>query len=210
LTPTSRDILERGSFDMHFPKSVLLIPLMLSAWDTFGLGAEPPAAAQAKPDDPATVEAERQKIWNSEPMLRARAWLEDYFTKAAKVTPKEAQEYREHLQAMTPVQMRLWLLKFEEEEQRRKQAEAAWQQARQFELSQNEAALQRQQQALANSGASGAGLQDEQGSQRNLQNQMILQQKYGAPFGYGPYRVYPYGGYPLYGSGPYPYPAFGY
>jgi hypothetical protein len=170
-------------------------------------------AAPTKPADPAAIEAERQKIWNSAAMLRARAWLEDYFEKSARITPKEAQEYRQHLEAMTPVQMKLWLMQFEEREQQRKQAEAAWQQAQQFSLQQNEAAIRAQQRALANPAPSGAAFQEEQrqGGQQALQNQMILQQKYGTPNLYSPYGFYPYGAYPFfYGVGPYPYGRYGY
>lgn len=71
-------------------------------------------------------EAERAKIWNSPTMLRARAWAQEYCQVSAKVTPEEAQEYMNELQRMTPKQMKLWLLKFEHEQEMMARQQAAF------------------------------------------------------------------------------------
>ncbi|MEK6247013.1 MAG: hypothetical protein N2C12_02470, partial [Planctomycetales bacterium] len=76
---------------------------------------------------PKLTEAEqREKVWNSADMLRARAWLEDYFKFSAKYTPKQAQEYRDHLKDMTAKQMELWLMKFDHDQQMSKVRQQAF------------------------------------------------------------------------------------
>ena len=55
----------------------------------------------------AAMDAEREQIWNSPDMLRARAWLKDYCSKSAKVTPELAKEYETELANMTPKQMKI-------------------------------------------------------------------------------------------------------
>src|SRR5687767_14699015 len=77
-----------------------------------------PATRAPYPTTSATeMDAERAKIWNSPAMLRGRAWLHDYCARSAKVTPEQAQEYMTELQNMSPSQMKLWLLKFQEQEE---------------------------------------------------------------------------------------------
>jgi hypothetical protein len=188
--------------------SIGLMLLTFVTWASRGEGAEPSpsAAAPSKAQDNAAIEAQRQKIWNSAPMLRARAWLEDYFETSAKITPAEAQEYREHLAAMTPVQMKLWLLKFEEEEQGRKQVQAVWQQGQQAAVAQDAVAVPQQAAAGSlNSPVTAAAAQQQRrmAAQRELENQMILQQQSQGPYGYGHYD--PYYGYRPYGA---PYPGY--
>src|SRR3954451_15450805 len=96
--------------------------------------AQAPAHAVAAVRKPTTtsqenVQAERDQIWNSADMLRARAWLKDYCSKSAKVTPEMAKQYESELANMSPNQMRLYLMKFDEEEQQRQQQYAMFQQA---------------------------------------------------------------------------------
>src|SRR3990172_3115229 len=64
----------------------------------------------------ASLDAERAQIWNSPNMLRARAWLQDYCATSAKVKPGEGEKYMNELANITPTQMKLWLMKFDEEE----------------------------------------------------------------------------------------------
>lgn len=185
------------------------VVLVAFAWlTTDAIGGERPASAAAKPRRTATEDAQRKKVWNSPAMLRARAWLEDYFAASAKITPEEAQEYRDHLRAMSSVQMKLWLLKFDEEERSRKQTEVAAQAARRFTVGEDQAALQQQQIAAdrynreASNGAMIAQQRIE--SQQERQNQVIAQRASPAP--YGPYGFYPYSGfspYSGYGLNPY-------
>src|SRR4029079_4631961 len=82
------------------------------------------------------MEAERAKIWNSPAMLRARAWAQDYCSHSAKITPQEAKDYMVELQRMTPKQMKLWLLKFDEQEEMMQQQQAAFELSRQASLQQ--------------------------------------------------------------------------
>jgi hypothetical protein len=95
-----------------------------------------PAAASNKPTIRPTVapspaiDAEREPIWNSPNMLRARAWLREYFDRSAKISPAERREYMNRLQNLTPSQMKLWLLKFDREEEVRRQQYALFDQAR--------------------------------------------------------------------------------
>jgi hypothetical protein len=77
---------------------------------------EPSSAGDAQndsqqPQNSASMEAERERIWNSPDMLRARAWLQDYCSKSAKVTPEQGRKYMQELANLTPSQMELWLLK---------------------------------------------------------------------------------------------------
>jgi hypothetical protein len=167
-----------------------------------------PAKNQGSPatkQDTATVEAQRQKIWNSPEMMRARAWLDSYFAVAANVTPQQAKEYLASLQKMSPAEMKLWLAKFEAEQRMRQQQEATWQQTRQWMIDQNQTAVERRDAAssqFANS-LSGPAEQAQRRieSQQSLQSQMILQRNTFGPFGSGGYS---YGfGSPSWGWGPY-------
>jgi hypothetical protein len=110
---------------------------------TFADSADAPASE-------AEMKAEREKIWNSPAMLRARAWLQDYCSKSAKVTPEMAKRYQQELENMTPSQMEVWLLKFNEEEEQRQQQHAYWQQANEARLKQAMAFRQQTQQAYEN------------------------------------------------------------
>lgn len=82
------------------------------------------------------IEAERAKIWNSPQMLRARAWAQEYCQRSAKITPQEAKDYMSELQRMSPKQMKLWLLKFSEEEETIQKQQAAFNQGRSAALHQ--------------------------------------------------------------------------
>jgi hypothetical protein len=75
-------------------------------------------------------EAERAKIWNSPTMLRARAWAQEYCHASARVSPQEAKDYMTELQRMPPTQMKLWLLKFEHEQEMMQQQQAAFERQR--------------------------------------------------------------------------------
>src|SRR5689334_19897131 len=88
---------------------------------TYTSASPAPAAAQST----AAMDAQRAAIWNSPNMLRARAWLQDYCSKSVKVTPEEAKQYETELANMTPTQMKIYLMKFDAEEQQRQQ-QSAW------------------------------------------------------------------------------------
>src|SRR6516164_4425244 len=84
----------------------------------------PSQSATQPPANPQSVDAEREQIWNSPSMLRARAWLQEYCDRSAKITPAEKQQYMTELANLTPMQMKLWLLKFDEQEEARRQQQA--------------------------------------------------------------------------------------
>ena len=97
----------------------------------------------------AAENAEREQIWNSPNMLRARAWLTDYCKNSAKVTPEMAKHYQDELAKMTPSQLKLWLLRFDHAEEQLQQRQALWQQAHDASLKQALAANQATQRAYA-------------------------------------------------------------
>jgi hypothetical protein len=117
------------------------------------------------------MEAERAKIWNSPAMLRARAWAQEYCQRSAKITPEEAKDYMVELQRMSPKQMKLWLLKFEEHEEMMAQQQAAFEQGRQASVQQAMAIHQSMQQAY------GRINQDENEAAENAQQSINQQQE---------------------------------
>jgi hypothetical protein len=172
-----------------------------------GIGA---SEVQPKAD----TNAEREKIWNSPGMLRARAWLQDYCSKSAKVTPEMAKKYQQELENMTPAQMELWLLKFNEQEEQRQQQQAFWQQGHALQIQQARAVNAQVQQNYANINkeqteaaelAEGQIQEQRENAQINAQNRMS--EMGGYPYGpnFGPYGGYGYG----YGGIHYHYHVYG-
>lgn len=98
----------------------------------------------------ANTNAEREKIWNSPSMLRARAWVQEYCQRSAKITPEEAKQYMTELENLSPVQMKLWLLKFQHEEDTIRQQQADFERGRQASLAQAGMYRQQMQKAGAN------------------------------------------------------------
>jgi hypothetical protein len=180
--------------------------------------AEPAPYPNASPQTPA-MDAEREKVWNSPAMLRARAWLQDYCARSAKVTPEEARQYMEELQRLTPVQMKLWLLKFQEHEEMIEQQQAAFNMQRQAGLRQAAAVNRATQQAYAdiNAGetAKAETAQQSLNEQAQFAQQMSAQlsenRDYRATLNSLPWGMAwanqspwgPYAGYPMGGPGPY-------
>ncbi len=189
---------------MRFFKIATLITAVAVLAGICAAAPPPPIGAPAPRESQNASQAdEREQIWNSPDMTDARAWLDDYFAASAKVTPDEAKRYLDRLHAMTPDQMRLWLRRFNEQRQSRRQAESFFQQ-RQNELAQGLAA--RRQQPLAgaqyNRAIGGGALQAQQRiqSQQWLQNQMVLQRQTQTPYAYYDYG-YMYGPLPFLRSG---------
>jgi hypothetical protein len=117
---------------------IVLMCLVTTASSQFGgtTTTAPSASAPATTTADSGTAAEREKIWNSPTMLRARAWVQDYCSKSAKITPQEAKEYMTELENLSPKQMKLWLLKFQHEEEMIDQQQAAFEQARQAAVNQ--------------------------------------------------------------------------
>jgi hypothetical protein len=162
------------------------------------------------PSTPA-IEAQRAEIWNSPTMLRARAWAQEYFKQSARITPEEARDYMAELQRMSPTQMKLWLLKFEHEQEMVHQQQAAFNQQRQAGVQQAMAMNQSIQQAYGriNQDETEAAQTEEASIQEQQQNaqqnadekeQNLTDTPVGGawgPYGYGGYGYGPYG----YGGG---------
>ena len=159
-------------------------------------GTAPTASAQS--GSSAAMSAEREQIWNSPNMLRARAWLQDYCSKSARVTPEMARQYQTELQNMTPAQLKLWLLKFDHEEEQRQQQYAVFQQAHSRALSQAMAADRATQQSYAainREQSQAAGEEQQQLNEQQQAEQTEQENKQIESAGpYGPYGSPGYGG----------------
>jgi hypothetical protein len=160
-------------------------------------GTRPSPNANARQaSDQASIDAQREQIWNSPNMLRARAWLQDYCHASAKITPEEAQQYMTDLQNLSPSQMKLWLLKFDQEEESRQQQHSMWEAAHASALARAKAADNATKQAYSNiekgeNQAAGEAQQQVNEQQQAAQNMYETKQVEDS----GPYGPYGYGGY---------------
>lgn len=171
-----------------------------------------PALAANQATSKADMDAERAKIWESPQMLRARAWLKEHDATSAKVTPEEAKEHEAELANLSPKQMKLWLLKFQHEEEINQQQRAMFNTQRQAEVQQAMAAHQQMKQAYANinadanqaakTAAASIKQQQEFAQQDGLQKSAdrdaavtdMLTQPFLGGYGYGAYGGYGIGG----------------
>jgi hypothetical protein len=161
---------------------------MVMAFVSHAQTAKPPVSSAAE----ATMDAQRAAIWNSPNMLRARAWLLDYCQRSAKAKPGDAEKYMNELANMTPAQMNLWLMKFDEEEAAKQQQQALWQQAHQAGLTHAMAANRATQQSYAAINKEETSAANEE--QQQLNTQQAEEQEMAADKQLGP--VAPYGYYP--------------
>lgn len=124
-------------------------------------------------------------------MLRARAWLQDYCSKSARITPEMAKRYQTELANLTPTQMELWLLKFDHAEEQKQQQTAFFQQANEIGLKQAAAAHRATQRSLSefDQEQTQAANQEEQQIQEQREfSQSEVQENQPAPMGaYYPY-----------------------
>jgi hypothetical protein len=178
---------------------IAIIMSCMATTDGFAQTPQSTAAAELVLENPKNMNPESAKIWNSPQMLRARAWLYDRISKSAKIPPAEGAKYIKVLENMTPDEMKLWLMKFEEEEEQRQGQYAFWQQGQQALAQRGMAVNRATQQAYANiNKEETAAAEQEQGQlneqaamrqERSLDNQLL-------PSGAYPYS--PYGGYGMY------------
>ena len=171
----------------------VVVTLSLTAF--FASHAQTPATSTGSTtsiSSPASMDAERAAIWNSPNMLRARAWLQDYCATSAKVKPGEGEKFMNELANMSPAQMQLWLMKFDEEEAGKQQQQAFWQQAHQAGLAHAMAANRAAQKSLAS--ISQEETADANQEQQQLNVQQAEQQEEAADKQLGP--VAPDGDYP--------------
>lgn len=127
----------------YLSNSICVVLVLLSV-GTVAIGQNNNAATRPAAGPAANnSNVEREKIWNSPSMLRARAWVQEYCQRSAKITPEEAKQYMTELENLSPVQMKLWLLKFQHEEDMIRQQQADFERSRQASLAQ--AGMYRQQ-----------------------------------------------------------------
>lgn len=111
------------------------------------------AAKQASTPGVQTASAkereERDKIWNSPEMKKARAWVDDYLRVTNKYTPEQKAEYKKHLALLTAPQMEMWLMRFEHDQDAAKRRESGFQAARNAGLARDEAAIKQNQKELS-------------------------------------------------------------
>lgn len=156
--------------------------------------APAPKASPVSPASQAKMDAERAAIWNSPNMLRARAWLQEYCATSKNVKPGEAQQYLDELEHMTPIQMKLWLMKFDEEEDQKKQQRAFYQQAQSTILNQAKSADRATQKSYGEiETEESAAASEEQGQ---LNEQEANEQQNQDDKQLGPYTPYGQGAYP--------------
>ena len=153
-----------------------------------------PQASQASPASQASIDAERAAIWNSPNMLRARAWLQEYCATSDKVKPGEAQQYLDELEHMTPIQMKLWLMKFDEEEDQKKQQNAFWKQAQSTAMGQAKSADRATQKSYGAIEKEETGAANQEQGQINEQTANEQQNEDNKQL--GPYTPYGQGAYP--------------
>jgi hypothetical protein len=196
-----------------FSAAVAVMMSIVATTDGFAQTPQSTAAAELVLENPKSMSPESAKIWNSPEMLRARAWLYDRISKSAKITPEAGRKYIQVLENMTPDEMQLWLMKFEEEEEQRQGQYAFWQQSQQA-LAQRAMAVNRAtQQAYANiNQAETASALQEQGQlneQAEMRQNRAFENQF-MPYGPYPYSPYGYGANPGYGGIHYHYHVYPY
>jgi chemotaxis protein histidine kinase CheA len=121
--------------------------------------AAPPAAAPPRSDERYTettprtqeeIDKERTAIWDSAEMVAAREWLVDHMARSARITPSQSQRYMEELKRLSPEQMKLWLMTFEEQQAERNRQNQSFEAARQMSVDRAMQANQASQQAAEN------------------------------------------------------------
>lgn len=169
--------------------------------DTPGITTTPAAtapAATARPAHP-VMNAEQLAVWNSPNMLRARAWLTEYCQTSKNCKPGDAEKYMAELENMSATQMKLWLMKFDEEEDQKQQQRAFYKQAQSAMLSQAKAADKATQKSYAaiEKEETQAANQEQTQLQEQQQNEQTMQDDKQL----GPYTPYGQGMYPGMGDG---------
>lgn len=126
---------------------VALVALVWAVFLTGLAAAAPPDAAAIDLPELRGLDAEEQRlaVWNSQEMLAARAWLEDYFRASRRYDRRRAAEYLRRLSRLEPAEMRLWLARLERARRRAAERQLALETQRQFDLAR--AAAVRQQRA---------------------------------------------------------------
>lgn len=161
--------------------------------------AATPAPAAAPRRAHPVMNAEQEAVWNSPNMLRARAWLQEYCATSKNCKPGDYDKYAAELESMSATQMKLWLLKFDEEEDQKQQQRAFYQQAQSTLMKQAKAADKATQQSYAaiDKEETQAANEEESQIQEQEQNEQQMQDDKQL----GPYTPYGQGMYPGMGDG---------
>jgi hypothetical protein len=93
--------------------------------------------------------AERQQLWDSDQMVQARLYMEDYFAASAQVSEQEVQEFWNELDRMTAAELKIWLARFTRGRQQRARLRDASDQVREYRLAKAEEARARDRQINA-------------------------------------------------------------
>lgn len=153
-----------------------------------------PTAAPAPTTNQTPMTAEQAAIWNSPNMLRARAWLQEYCATSKNCKPGDAEKYMNELEHMSPTQMKLWLMKFDEEEDQKKQQRAFYQQAQSTIMKQAKAADRATQKSYGEIESEETSAANQEQSQLEEQEQNEQQMQDDKQL--GPYTPYGQGYYP--------------
>lgn len=156
---------------------------------------------------PPGMSPEQAKIWNSPRMVKARAWLETYCKRSARISPEEAKQYMNELEKLTPVQMKLWLLKFDHEEEQRQRQYQAWEKIHHAALQHALAMQQETQAAYADINRDESEKAETEEGELNQERSEAFQMEEGKSqdldtpaYGAFGYETPFYGGYPGYGG----------
>ena len=95
------------------------------------LAQSPGETEQVQSPSSAEYAALHDKIWNSQEMLEARAHLKTTFERSAKISQEQADKYMADLKAMSPDELKVWLINFQEQRARTIQQTARERQIRQ-------------------------------------------------------------------------------
>lgn len=137
-------------FSISVCVAIVLLGLATAAISQNSTSRRANTTSQARSASSTNTAAEREKIWNSPTMLKARAWVQEYCQRSAKITPAEAKQYMKELENLSPVQMKLWLLKFQHEEDMNRKQQADFELARRASLKQAMSVDKATQQDYAN------------------------------------------------------------
>ncbi|WP_428304667.1 hypothetical protein [Lacipirellula sp.] len=142
-------------------------------------GATPPPTdapyTESTPQSQAEIDKARAAIWESAEMVAAREWLVDHMARSARITPSQSQRYMEELKRLSPEQMKLWLITFEEQQAERNRQHETFESARQMSVDRAMQANQASQQAAEN--ATRTRNQAAQTAQEAMRNQQQTAQQ---------------------------------
>lgn len=161
--------------------------------------AATPAPAQPAVAAHPVMNADQEAVWNSPNMLRARAWLQEYCATSKNCKPGDYQKFAVELENMSATQMKLWLLKFDEEEDQKSQQRQFYQQAQSTLLKQAKVADIATQKSYGAIEKEETGAANQEQSQINEEEQNEQQMQDDKQL--GPYTPYGQGMYPGAGDG---------